>query len=151
MGKIMVNGENYSGTSVEANPQVPSGTTPEDLTGLKIDNDYFNISGGGGGSGLTYTVLFTGTTRQTTINLSDSLSNYKYIQGQGYFSYNNLNYYLTCFMNVEGISTNDMITFFDNERAVRYRSDAAGEVLTLAETIGQFADGVIITKIIGIK
>lgn len=50
MGKIMVNGENYSGTSVEANPQVPSGTTPEDLIGLKIDNDYFNISGGGGGS-----------------------------------------------------------------------------------------------------
>ena len=47
MGKIMVNGENYSGNLVEANPQVPSGTTPTDLTGLKIDNNYFNVLGGG--------------------------------------------------------------------------------------------------------
>ncbi len=150
MGRIMVNGENFSGSEVVANPTLAG--TETNLTGLEVDGTKYAVSGGGGGgSGLTDTVLFTGTTRQTTINLSDSLLNYKYIQGQGYFTYNNLNYYLTCFMNVEGISTNDMITLFDNERAVRYKSDAAGEVLTLAETIGQFADGVIITKIIGIK
>lgn len=71
MGRIMVNGENYSGTSVEANPQVPSGTTPEDLTGLKIDNDYFNISGGGGGGSWT-DVTGTLTAGQTSVILSDS-------------------------------------------------------------------------------
>ena len=33
--------------AVEGNPTVPSGTTPTDLTGLKIGNDYFGISAGG--------------------------------------------------------------------------------------------------------
>ena len=33
---------------VEANPTVPSGTTPTDLTGLKVGNDYYNVASGGG-------------------------------------------------------------------------------------------------------
>ena len=147
----MINNEMF-GCDVVANPTVLPGETETPLTGMQINGEKYSIEGGGGGgTGFTDTVLFMGTTRQTTINLSDSLSNYKYIQGQGYFTYNDLNYYLTCFMNIEGITTNDLITFFDNERAVRYRADADGEVLTLSETIGQFADGVIITKIVGIK
>ena len=35
------------GSDVEANPTVPSGTTPTDLTGLRIDDDYYAVSGGG--------------------------------------------------------------------------------------------------------
>lgn len=35
--------------AVEANPTVPSGTTPTSLTGLKIGSGYYSISGGGGG------------------------------------------------------------------------------------------------------
>lgn len=33
---------------VEANPTVPSGTTPTNLTGLKVGSDYYNVAGGGG-------------------------------------------------------------------------------------------------------
>ena len=33
--------------AVSANPTVPSGTTPTSLTGLKIGNDYYDISSGG--------------------------------------------------------------------------------------------------------
>lgn len=35
--------------TVEANPTVPSGTTPASLTGLKVGSDYYSVSGGGGG------------------------------------------------------------------------------------------------------
>ena len=36
--------------AVEANPTVPSGTTPASLTGLKVGSDYYSVSGGGGGT-----------------------------------------------------------------------------------------------------
>ena len=34
-------------TTMETNPTVPSGVTPTDLTGLKIDNDYYEIAASG--------------------------------------------------------------------------------------------------------
>lgn len=34
--------------AVEANPTVPSGTTPTDLTGLKVGNGYYSVPQGGG-------------------------------------------------------------------------------------------------------
>lgn len=49
MGKIMLNGEMF-GIEVEGNPTIPSGASPTDLSSLKIDNNYYNVSGGGGGS-----------------------------------------------------------------------------------------------------
>lgn len=48
MGKIMVNGENYSGSEVVANPTL-AGTEPN-LTGLEVDGTKYAVSGGGGGS-----------------------------------------------------------------------------------------------------
>ena len=36
-------------TTMETNPEVPTGVTPTELTGLKIDNDYYKIAAGGGG------------------------------------------------------------------------------------------------------
>lgn len=47
MGRIMVNGENYSGSEVVANPTL-AGTEPS-LTGLEVDGTKYAVSGGGGG------------------------------------------------------------------------------------------------------
>ena len=46
----MLNGEMF-GIEVKANPSIPAGITPSNLTSVKIDKDYFNIAGGGGGGG----------------------------------------------------------------------------------------------------
>jgi hypothetical protein len=40
-GKTEINGETYN--AVSANPTVPSGTTPTDLTGLKVGSNYYDI------------------------------------------------------------------------------------------------------------
>lgn len=69
MGKIMVNGENYTGSEVVANPTL-AGTEPN-LTGLEVDGTKYAVSGGGGGGSWT-DVTGTLTAGQTSVILSDS-------------------------------------------------------------------------------
>lgn len=56
-GQIFLNGVNYSGSHVEPNPTVPTGATVTPLNNVKVDEDYFSISGGGGGGGTTITTF----------------------------------------------------------------------------------------------
>lgn len=53
MGKIMVNGVNYSGSEVEMNPTIPSGATVTPANNVKVDDDYYSFPQGGGG-GVNY-------------------------------------------------------------------------------------------------
>lgn len=48
MGKIMVNGESYSGSEVVANPTLAG--TEANLIGIEVDGTKYAVSGGGGGS-----------------------------------------------------------------------------------------------------
>lgn len=50
-GQIYLNGVNYSGSHVEPNPTIPTGATVTPMSNVKIDDDYFSVSGGGGGGG----------------------------------------------------------------------------------------------------
>lgn len=43
---LEVNGIKYAVPQVEANPTIPSGTTPTALEGLKVGSDYFSAGGG---------------------------------------------------------------------------------------------------------
>ena len=78
MGRIMVNGENFSGSEVVANPTLAG--TETNLTGLEVDGTKYAVSGGGGG--FNKTVLWdsgsysSGAIIGQTYNLSDNLSNY---------------------------------------------------------------------------
>lgn len=81
-GQIFLNGVNYSGSHIEPNPTVPTGATVTPLSNVKVDDDYFSISGGGGGGnvGLQKTVLLsTPITTQGTYTLADDYSNYDFI------------------------------------------------------------------------
>ena len=85
MGKIMLNGECF-GKDIEANPTIPSGSTPTNLNSMRIDKDYFNIAGGGGGSLTIDTIYDSGSTTtpaaiQTNINYDNSalLSDYDFV------------------------------------------------------------------------
>lgn len=83
-GQIFLNGVNYSGSHVEPNPTVPTGATVTPLSNVKVDDDYFSISGGGGGgggsAGLQKTVLLsTPITTMGTYTLTDDYTNYDII------------------------------------------------------------------------
>lgn len=54
MGRIMVNGENFSGTEVTANPTMSGGETV--LNGIEIDGTKYEIGGSGGG-GIDYSTI----------------------------------------------------------------------------------------------
>ena len=86
-GQIILNGVNYSGSHVEPNPSIPSGSEVTPLTNVKVDEDYFSIpSGGGGGGGnvnLQKTVLLsTPITTPGTYTLADDYTNYDFISIQ---------------------------------------------------------------------
>jgi len=49
-GNLVVNGVNYSGVFVAANPSIAGSTN---LTSIQIDDTIFNIPSGGGGGGGT--------------------------------------------------------------------------------------------------
>lgn len=75
MGKIMLNGECF-GKDIEANPTIPSGTTPTNMNSMRIDKDYFNIAGGGGGSFSLDTIYDSGSdTTPATINTNINYDN----------------------------------------------------------------------------
>lgn len=85
--KIILNGNQYGtgssgGTEVIANP---TGTATADLNKISIGGIIYNITGGGSGGGSNFesTTLYTGTQRETTINLSDDYTNYDYLVLQG--------------------------------------------------------------------
>lgn len=52
MGRIMVNGENYSGSEVVANPTLSG--TETNLTGLEVDGTKYAVTGGGGSQKIPY-------------------------------------------------------------------------------------------------
>lgn len=54
----------------------PIGEPTEILNTVGINNIIYNIPGSGGGAGGSVTTLYTGTQREQTISLSDSLNNY---------------------------------------------------------------------------
>ena len=56
-GQIFLNGVNYSGSHVEPNPSIPTGAQVTPLSNVKVDEDYFSISGGGGGGGSNITTF----------------------------------------------------------------------------------------------
>lgn len=58
MGKIMVNGENYSGSEIVANPTLEGGEPT--LNSLEIDGDKYALGGGGGGVNYSTTEQDTG-------------------------------------------------------------------------------------------
>lgn len=80
----MVNGVNYSGSEIEMNPTVPSGTTPTEATGCRVDDDYYSFpSGGGGGGGSSSIDLLwdsgarnAGATLNQTYNFAHPISDY---------------------------------------------------------------------------
>lgn len=84
MGRIMVNGENYSGSEVVANPTLEGGEPT--LNSLEIDGDKFALGGGGGSSGSIVKIYDSGSDTQgaplnqtiTYINNVD-ISNYDLI------------------------------------------------------------------------
>lgn len=78
MGKIMVNGENYSGTEVVANPTLEGGEAT--LNSLEIDAVKYALGGGGGGS-LEIKKIFDNVsgTSYTTYQLTESVYNFDFI------------------------------------------------------------------------
>lgn len=80
MGKIMVNGENYSGSEVVANPTL-AGTEPS-LTGLEVDGTKYAVSGGGGGGGsieIKQILDNSAWASPTTYELTESVYNFDFI------------------------------------------------------------------------
>lgn len=67
-------------SDVEANPTVPSGTTPVDLTGLKIDNSYYAISSGGASISSSSNLYF--------INENFNYQLFKYCKNKNFISSN---------------------------------------------------------------
>lgn len=78
MGKIMVNGENYSGSEITANPTMSGGETV--LNGIEIDGTKYAVGGGAGG-GVNYST----TEQDTGLKWVDGKSIY-----QKTFLFNNL-------------------------------------------------------------
>lgn len=74
---IEIGGGASGGSNVVANPIEAASDT---LTKIGIDGTVYDISGGGGGSGYSETILWSGSetpsTSGTQINLSDNISNY---------------------------------------------------------------------------
>ena len=120
-----------SGTTVIANPE---GEATDTLTKIQIGNDIYEITGGSGGSGFTKTTLYTGTSfpeANTSIQLSDPIDSYDYIEFDTGHNTQHFNYTFTpeqlkdttnngCWMFTDGgyaclqaNSTGDEITFFD--------------------------------------
>lgn len=90
-----------SGTEVIANP---TGSPTDTLNTISIDGTIYEIEGGGSGGEGSFesTTLYTGTQRETTINLSDDYTNYDYLILQGYATVS------PGFLNSNLISVNDM-------------------------------------------
>lgn len=104
----MVNGVNYSGSEVEMNPTVPSGTTPTEATGCRVDNNYYSFpSGGGGGGSVQLTELYSGTTNQSIYNLSDSVYDYDLIIITCVMVFNNYKYLCNDIIDVNFLKTED--------------------------------------------
>lgn len=55
--KLRIDGVNYKVSLVEANPTVPGGTTPPDLSRIGIDGTVYNIPSGGSGGASTLAEL----------------------------------------------------------------------------------------------
>lgn len=79
MGRIMVNGENYSGSEVVANPTLAG--TESNLTGLEVDGTKYAVSGGGGGGGVEIKQILDNSAwaSPNTYELTESVYNFDFI------------------------------------------------------------------------
>ena len=58
INSLKVNAVKYTVSEVHANPTIPGGTTPPDLSHIQIDGNYYTIpSGGGSGSVVSWTQI----------------------------------------------------------------------------------------------
>ena len=83
--------ESGGGTTVVANP---SGTATADLTKLQVGNDIYAIpsGGGGGGDGYSKTNIYTASATETTISLSQNITDFDLIEFVGWYTYGDVDY-----------------------------------------------------------
>ncbi len=108
----MVNGENYSGSEVVANPTLEGGEAT--LNSLEIDAIKYALGGGGGG-GVSISNIFTNPnlTSYSTYELLDSVDNYDLIMIECYF----------------GVSGNYVTTSnIFNVDYLKYRNEGTGSI-----------------------
>lgn len=118
---------------VVANPQ---GSASVELEKLQIGNTIYSLPSGGSGSGLQRTNLYTASTTETTISLSQSIQEFDFIEFVSWYNYGGNDYTQNAIYSaddlVNSISTDKIFGVFNDAWFTYYRVNDVDELECIA-------------------